>query len=136
MLKTTSQARNLGLIIDSHLNFNSHIRSITKSTYYHSKNISRSEGLMSLQDLEKFVHALMSSRLDCKPATFIVPVPSLDKWGGLHQVVLNLFAKSDMQTRNQNSIPDWPRPSSAAATTDTADQQGVSETYAAGGQKR
>ena len=63
MLKTSNQARNLGVIIDSDLNFNSHIKTITKSAYYHLKNISRIKGFMSQQDLEKLVHAFIVSRL-------------------------------------------------------------------------
>ena len=56
MLKTSNQARNLGVIMDSDLNFNSHIKTIIKSAYYHLKNISRIKGLMSQQDLEKLLH--------------------------------------------------------------------------------
>ena len=52
MLKTKSQARNLDAVMDSDLNFNSHIKTITKSAYYHLKNISR------IKDSEKPVHAL------------------------------------------------------------------------------
>ena len=49
-VKSTHQARNLGVVIDSDLNFKKHIQSITKSAYYHLKNISRIKGLMSQQD--------------------------------------------------------------------------------------
>ena len=64
MLKTTDKTRNLGIIMDSYLNFNSHIRSVTKSAYYHLKNIARVKGLMCQQDLEKLIHAFIFSRLD------------------------------------------------------------------------
>ena len=64
MLETTDRARNLGVIMDSDLNFSSHTKTITKSAYYHLKNISRIRGLMSRQDLEKLVHAFIFSRLD------------------------------------------------------------------------
>ncbi len=64
MLRTTDQARNLGVVMDSDLNLRSHIKTITKSAYYHLKNISRIRGLMSQQDLEKLIHAFIFSRLD------------------------------------------------------------------------
>ena len=50
--------------MDSDLNFYSHIKTITKSVYYHIKNISRIKGLISQQDLEKLVHAFIFSRLN------------------------------------------------------------------------
>ena len=60
MLKTTNQARNLSVVMDSDPNFNSQIKTITKSAYYHLKNISRIKGLMSQQDLGKLVLHLSS----------------------------------------------------------------------------
>ena len=63
-LKATNQARNLGVIIDSDLNFNNHLKAITKSAYYHLKNIARIKGFLSKQDTEKLVHAFIFSRLD------------------------------------------------------------------------
>ncbi|XP_059207040.1 uncharacterized protein LOC131986205 [Centropristis striata] len=63
-LTATNQARNLGVIIDSGLNFNSHLKLITKSAYYHLKNIARIKGFVSKQDMEKLIHAFIFSRLD------------------------------------------------------------------------
>ena len=69
MFKTTDKVRNLGVVMDSDLSFNSHIKTVTKSAYYHLKNISRIKGL-SQQDLEKLVHAFIFSRLDYCNAVF------------------------------------------------------------------
>ena len=62
--KVTHKVRNLGVVMDSDLNFNSHITTVIRSAYYHLKNISRIKKLMSKQDLEKLVHAFIFSRLD------------------------------------------------------------------------
>lgn len=62
-LKATDQARNLGVVMDSDLNFNSHIKTITKSAYFHLKNIARIKGFLSKQDMEKLVQAFILSRL-------------------------------------------------------------------------
>ncbi len=59
MLKTTDQARNLSVVMDSDMNFNSHIKTIIKLAFNHLKNISRIKRLMSQQDLEKLVHAFI-----------------------------------------------------------------------------
>lgn len=50
--------------MDSDLNFHSHIKSITSSAFYHLKNISKVKGIMSKPDLERLIHAFISSRLD------------------------------------------------------------------------
>uniref|UniRef100_A0A3Q3RNJ0 Reverse transcriptase domain-containing protein n=1 Tax=Mastacembelus armatus TaxID=205130 RepID=A0A3Q3RNJ0_9TELE len=63
-LKFKNQVRNLGIIMDSDLNFNSHIKSITLSAFYHLRNITRIKGIMSKPDLERLIHAFISSRLD------------------------------------------------------------------------
>uniref|UniRef100_A0A3Q3LKF2 Reverse transcriptase domain-containing protein n=1 Tax=Mastacembelus armatus TaxID=205130 RepID=A0A3Q3LKF2_9TELE len=63
-LKFKNQVRNLGVIMDSDLNFNSHIKSITSSAFYHLKNIARIKGIMSKPDLERLIHSFISSRLD------------------------------------------------------------------------
>ena len=41
MLKTTNQARNLGVIMVLDLNFSSHSKTFTKSAYYQLKKIPR-----------------------------------------------------------------------------------------------
>lgn len=63
-LTATNQVRNLGVIIDSDLKFDSHLKSVTKSAYYHLKNIARIKGLLTQQDMEKLMHAFIFSRLD------------------------------------------------------------------------
>ena len=63
-LKAKDTVKNLGVFIDSELTFNSHMKAITKSAFYHLKNIAKLRGLMSKQDLEKLVHAFISSRVD------------------------------------------------------------------------
>lgn len=69
-LKSTNHTRNLGVIMDSDLNFNSHIKTITKSAYYHLTNIARIKGFLSKQDTEKLVCAFSFSRLDyCNAVT-------------------------------------------------------------------
>ena len=56
MLKTTSQARNLSVIMDSDLDFSSHTKTITKSAYCNLKYISRTKGLMTQQDKNLSMH--------------------------------------------------------------------------------
>ena len=42
--------KNLGGLIDNNLNFSSHIKSVTKSAYFHLKYINKLRGYMSKED--------------------------------------------------------------------------------------
>ncbi len=59
-----NQAKNLGVILETDLSFSSHVNAITKSAYYHLKNIAIIRCFVSSQDLEKLVHAFITSRVD------------------------------------------------------------------------
>ena len=63
-LDSKTEARNLGVIIDSNLNFISHINHITRSSFHHLKNISKLRGFLSKSDSEKLIHTFITSRLD------------------------------------------------------------------------
>ena len=63
-LEPKNQVRNLGVILDSDLNFNSHIKAITSAAFYHLKNIARIKGIVSKPDLERLIHVFVSTRLD------------------------------------------------------------------------
>uniref|UniRef100_A0A3B3CIL0 Reverse transcriptase domain-containing protein n=1 Tax=Oryzias melastigma TaxID=30732 RepID=A0A3B3CIL0_ORYME len=100
-LKTTNQARNLGVVIDTDLNFDKHIKAVTKSAYYHLKNISRIKDLMSKQDLEKLVHAFIFSRLDyCNSVFTGLPKKSIRKL----QLIQNSAARVLTRTKKVDHI--------------------------------
>ncbi len=61
---TKNKVRNLGVILETDLSFSSHVKAVTKSAYYHLKNIARIRCFVSSQDLEKLVHAFITSRVD------------------------------------------------------------------------
>lgn len=64
LVKPCGDVRNLGVTLDSDLNFEKHISLITKTAFYHLRNISKVRSLLSFQDSEKLVHAFIFSRLD------------------------------------------------------------------------
>uniref|UniRef100_A0A3B1JQH4 Reverse transcriptase domain-containing protein n=1 Tax=Astyanax mexicanus TaxID=7994 RepID=A0A3B1JQH4_ASTMX len=63
-LKSKELVRNLGVQMDSDLTFNSHVKAVTKSAFYHLKNINKIRDFLSKSDLEKLIHAFISSRID------------------------------------------------------------------------
>ncbi len=61
---TKNQVRNLGVILETDLSFSIHVKAVTKSAYYHLKNIARIRCFVSSHDLEKLVRAFITSRVD------------------------------------------------------------------------
>ncbi len=60
----SSSVRNLGVLFDSNLSFNSHVSSICKTTFFHLINISKLRPMLSMSNAEMLIHAFMTSRLD------------------------------------------------------------------------
>ncbi len=50
--------------VETDLSFSTHVKAVTKSAYYHLKNIARVRCFVSSQDLEKLVHAFITSWVD------------------------------------------------------------------------
>ena len=79
-ISPSPEVRNLGVILDSTLSYQSHIKSITKSAFYHLKNISRLRPSLSDSVAETLIHAFVTSRLDyCNGVLFGVPNKYLDR---------------------------------------------------------
>ena len=56
--------RNLGVMLDSSLNFNKQINSVVRSGFYQLRVISNLKSLLTQNDLEILIHAFITSRLD------------------------------------------------------------------------
>ncbi len=80
---TKNQVRNLGVILETDLSFSSHVKAVTKSAYYHLKNIARIRCFVSSQDLEKLVHAFITSRVEYSDSSTVERVSST-KFLGVH----------------------------------------------------
>src|SRR4029434_3794598 len=63
-LNTKHQARNLGVIFDSDLNFETHIKNIMKTSFYHLRNIAKVQPFLAQADIERLMQAFIMSRLD------------------------------------------------------------------------
>ncbi len=76
----SSTVKNLGVILDSNLSFENHISHVTKTAFFHLRNISKLRNMLSVSDAEKLVHAFMSSRLDyCNALLGGCPASSINK---------------------------------------------------------
>ncbi len=63
-LDSSSSVRNLGVLFDNNLSFDSHVSSICKTEFFHLKNIYKMRPLLSMSNAEMLIHAFMTSRLD------------------------------------------------------------------------
>jgi hypothetical protein len=59
-----STARNLGVILDSHLSLDDHVRSICKRAFFHLHRISRIRKYLTHSAVRQLVHAFVTSQLD------------------------------------------------------------------------
>ncbi len=95
---TKNQVRNLGVILETDLSFSSHVKAVTKSAYYHLKNIARIRCFVSSHDLEKLVHAVITSRVDY--CNGLLPKKSIRQL----QLIQNAAARILTRTRKSEHI--------------------------------
>ena len=60
----SGHVKNLGVVVDSALTMNQHVRLLCRTAYMHLYNIGKIRKFLSRSTAEKLVHALISSRLD------------------------------------------------------------------------
>ncbi len=63
-LASSTTVRNLEVLFDQDLSFNSHIKQISRTAFVHLYNIAKIRHILSQKDAEKLVHAFVTSRLD------------------------------------------------------------------------
>ncbi len=56
--------RNIGVLYESNIYFKSHIYSICKTVFFHLKNISKLQPMLSTSNAALLIHEFMTSRLD------------------------------------------------------------------------
>lgn len=101
ILAPSTTVRNLGVLFDQDLSFNSHIKQISKTAFFHLRNIAKIRPILSQSDAEKLVHAFVTSRLDyCNSLLSGCPSKSLKTL----QLVQNAAARVLTRTRRRDHI--------------------------------
>ncbi len=54
---TSSTVKNLGVTLDSKLSFENHISNVTKTAFFHLRNIAKLRNMLSVSDAEKLIHS-------------------------------------------------------------------------------
>ena len=101
LAKGSTSVKNLGVIIDADLNFNTHINNVTKIAFFHLRNIARIRAYLSLDDAKTLIHAFVFSRLDyCNALLSGLPKKTTDRL----QLVQNAAARVLTRTRMRAHI--------------------------------
>ena len=89
-LASKATVKNLGVTFDQDMSFQPHIKLISRTAFFHLRNIKKVRHILSQNDAEKLVHAFVTSRLDyCNALLSGCPSKSLNSL----QLVQNAAAR-------------------------------------------
>ena len=94
MLAPTS-FRNLGVNFDQAMQLDTHIKSVTRTCFFHLRNIAKLRSVVSHSDLEMIIHAFVSSRLDyCNSVLTCLNKTPLDRLQFIQNTAARLLTRS------------------------------------------
>ncbi|KAI2645870.1 3-oxoacyl-[acyl-carrier-protein] synthase 3 protein 1 [Labeo rohita] len=94
---TSTTVKSLGVILDGNLSFENHISHVTKTAFFHLRNIAKLRNMLPVSDTEKLVHAFMTSRLDyCNALLGGCPGSSINKLQSKMQLLESLPGQENM----------------------------------------
>ncbi|KAF7697257.1 hypothetical protein HF521_005675, partial [Silurus meridionalis] len=100
-ITTSSTVKDLGVILDTNLSFKNHINHVTKTGFFHLRNIAKLRNMLSISDAEKLVHVFMTFRLDyCNALLGGCPASLINKL----QLVQNAAARVLTRLRKYDHI--------------------------------
>uniref|UniRef100_A0A8D3C548 Reverse transcriptase domain-containing protein n=1 Tax=Scophthalmus maximus TaxID=52904 RepID=A0A8D3C548_SCOMX len=100
-LASSSTVRNLGVTFDQDMSFDSHIKQVSRTAFFHLRNIKYIRNILSQKDAEKLVHAFVTSRLDyCNSLLLGCPNKSVKSL----QLIQNAAARVLTGTRKRDHI--------------------------------
>ncbi len=100
-LASCATVRNLGVIFDQDMSFNSHVKQTSRTAFFHLRNIAKIRNILSQEDAEKLVHAFVTSRLDyCNSLLSGCPNTSLKTL----QLIQNAATRILTRTRKRDHI--------------------------------
>ncbi|CDQ73217.1 unnamed protein product [Oncorhynchus mykiss] len=93
--------KDLGVTLDPDLSFDEHIKTVSRTAFFHLCNIAKIKNFLSKNDAEKLIHAFVTSRLDYSNALLSsYPDKALNKL----QLVLNTAARILTRTKKIDHI--------------------------------
>lgn len=87
--------KNLGVVFDQSLHLDKHVKSLTRTCFYHLRNIAKLRFIISRTELEMAVHAFISSRLDyCNSLFTCLNKSSINQLQTVHNAAARLLTRS------------------------------------------
>ena len=94
-VKSDSSARNLGVIFDSCLDMEQHIKMTTQKAFYHIRKLGKIRKYLDKQTAETVVHAFITSRLDyCNGLLYGIPQNLLRKLQYIHNTAARIVTNT------------------------------------------
>ncbi|KAF7655247.1 hypothetical protein LDENG_00058590 [Lucifuga dentata] len=94
-----SSVRNLGVILDSSLSLDAHVRQLTCSSFFHLRNIAKLRAVVSKTELKMVIHAFISSRLDyCNSLLTCLSKTSLNRLQTVQNAAARLLTKANRRS--------------------------------------
>ena len=99
MITPTLIVRDLGTIVDRHLDLDKHVNNICKSASFAIKSIGRIRKYLSQSDCERIIHAFITSKLDYYNAILYgLPQAQLDKLQRIQNTAARIVSKPKSQS--------------------------------------
>ena len=90
-LNASDSVKNLGVVMDSVFNFESHITSVCKSCYFHLNNIGAVQRNLIYETAAKVIHADVTPKLDyCNSLFYNLPEKSLYRLKKIHNTEVRI----------------------------------------------
>uniref|UniRef100_A0A3Q2NWF9 Reverse transcriptase domain-containing protein n=1 Tax=Fundulus heteroclitus TaxID=8078 RepID=A0A3Q2NWF9_FUNHE len=100
-LASGNKVKNLGVVFDQDMSFKSHIKQISRVSFFHLRNIAKIRNILSRSDAEKLVHAFVTSRLDyCNSLLSGIPQNAVQSL----QLIQNAAARVLMKINQRDHI--------------------------------
>jgi len=92
--------RNLGVIFDQNLSFDAHIKLVSRTAFFHLRNVVKIINILSQDDAEKLLHAFVTSRLDyCNSLLLGCPTYSLKSLQLIQNAAARVLRRSNSRDR-------------------------------------
>ena len=88
--------RNLGVNFNQTMNLDTHISSVTRTCFFHLRNIAKLRSIVTYPELEMIIHAFISSRLDyCNSLFTCLSKTSMDRLQMIQNAAARLLTRSN-----------------------------------------